>query len=277
MSHILSHKISGATRALTAALALIAPALSAYAQASAPMPASMASMGMSNEHRMRVSELIGSKVTDAANKKVGGIKDLIVDLTSGKVRYALLEFDPGLFKADKLFAVPINALGVDAAGKSLTYHDVSREQLMQASVDKKDWARAVDNGRYVSGLDKNYGFKPPAGTERSMRASKVIGHAVDSRSGKDIGKIKDLVVDMGAGKIQYAVFSFDPSWFSGAKLFAFPLTAFKARDDKEDLVLEVDKGMIASMKSFDSDKWGNLNDLNRDTFINAPPSTSASK
>ena len=47
--------------------------------------------------------------------------------------------------------------------------------------------------------------------------------------------------------------------------------------DKGDIVLDVDTGMIASMKSVDSDKWGNLNDLNRDAFINPLPSTTASK
>jgi sporulation protein YlmC with PRC-barrel domain len=282
MTHV-NHKLYGATRQLTAAIALTATALGALAQASAPMAsapmasAPMASAGMSNEHRMRVSQMIGSKVLGAADKKVGDIKDLIVDITSGKVRYALLEFDPGFFKADKLFAVPITALGMDATGKSLTYRDVSREQLMQASVDKKDWARAVDNSRYLAGLDTNYGFKPPAGTVHSMRASKVIGHGVDNRSGKDIGKVKDLVVDMGAGMVKYAVLSFDPSWFSSAKLFAFPVTAFKVRDGNDDLILDVDKAMLTSMKNFDSDKWGSLNDLNRDAFINPPPSTTASK
>ncbi|MCW2311293.1 hypothetical protein M2244_001021 [Rhodoferax antarcticus] len=41
------------------------------------------------------------------------------------------------------------------------------------ALKKKDWARAVDNRRYIDGLDKNYGFKPPAGTIHSIRASKV--------------------------------------------------------------------------------------------------------
>ncbi len=173
--------------------------------------------------------------------------------------------------------MPVSALGWDASGKTLTYRDVSRKQLMNAGVAKLDWMRAVDNRRYLDGLDKNYGFKPPAGTEHSMRASKVIGRDVDSRSGKDIGKIKDLVVDMRAGKIQYAVFSFDPSWFSSAKLFAFPLTAFKTRGNSDELMLDVDKGMLASMKNFDADKWGSLNDLNRDAFVNAPPVTSSSR
>ncbi|APW46806.1 PRC-barrel domain-containing protein [Rhodoferax antarcticus] len=100
---------------------------------------------------------------------------------------------------------------------------------------------------------------------------------MDSPCGKDIGKIKDLVFDMKTSKIQYAVFSFDPSWFSSEKLFAFALTAFQARGDSDNLTLNVDKGMLASMKNFDADKWGSLNDLNRAAFINPVPTMSTSK
>jgi len=229
---------------------------------------------MSAEHRMRVSKMIGSRILGSDDRKIGELKDLIVDLTTAKVRYALLEFDPGFFRADKLFAVPIMALGLKSDGKTLTYRELSHEQLMHAAVDKKDWTITVDNSRYVSALDEDWGFKPPAGTDYSIRASKVIGRDVDSRSGKGIGKVKDLVVDMRAGEVRYAVLSFDPSWFSRAKLFAFPLTAFKGEEGKVDLVLDVNKNMLASMKSFDADKWGSLNDLDRDDFINPPPTTS---
>ena len=281
MTSTFNRKFS-AMRALTLGIALVASAAVSHAQASAPggMPLAAQpknSPGMATEHLMRVSQMIGSRVLGSADKNVGELKDLIVDLTTGRVRYALLEFDPGFLKAEKLFAVPVTALGVSATGKDLTYREVSRERLMSAAVDKKDWTRAVDNRRYVAGLDTNYGYKPPAGTERSMRASNVIGRSVDSRAGKDIGKIKDLVVDMGAGRVRYAVFSFDPSWFSGAKLFAFSLTAFKVRDDTDDLMLDVDRSMLAAMKSFDADKWGSLNDLNRDAFINPMPGAPASK
>lgn len=257
--------------------ALLAPALHGQAQTKAATPATVASPSSSSEHRLRVSAMIGNKVLGAQNKKVGDVKDLIVDLTTGTVRYVLLEFDPGFFKSEKLFAVPASALGWDATGKNMTYRDVSREQLMNAAVEKADWIRAVDNRRYIEGLDKNYGFKPPAGTMVSMRASKVISRDVDSRSGKEIGKIKDLVFDTKTGSIQYAVFSFDPSWFSSAKLFAFPLTAFKTREDSDKLTLDVDKSMLASMKNFDAEKWGSLNDLDRDAFINPAPATSAPK
>jgi sporulation protein YlmC with PRC-barrel domain len=262
---------------ILALASLLAPGLGAYAQVAQPLPSPVASAPISSVNLLRVSEMMGDKVLGAQKKEVGEIKDLIVDLTTGDVRYALLEFDPGFFKSEKFFAVPANALGWDGVSKNMTYRDVSREQLMRASVEKNDWTRAVNNRRYVDGLDENYGFKPPAGTMHSIRASTVMSREVDSRAGKDIGKIKDLVFDMKTAKIQYVVFSFDPSWFSSAKLFAFPLTAFTTNDKSDNLTLDVDKSMLTSMKNFDADKWGSLNDLNRDAFINPVPRTSTTQ
>lgn len=238
-------------------------------------PANNASMTRSASHAyhaVRASDLIGKSVQGSEKKSVGEIKDLIINVNTGDVRYALLEFDPGFLKSEKLFAVPINALTMGADHKSLSYQNMSREKLERAGVDKADWKKAIDNQRYVDGLDKTYGFQPPADTARSVRASKLIGKDVNSRAGKGIGEIKELVIDMGAAKVHYAVLAFDPSWVSREKLFAFPLTAIKMTANKDDLVLDVDKSMIAAMKSFDSKRWGSLNDLNRDDFINPAPS-----
>ncbi|QJE02470.1 PRC-barrel domain containing protein [Massilia forsythiae] len=135
----------------------------------------------------------------------------------------------------------------------------------------------MDNKAFLTGTDQAYGFKPPAGTARSMRASRIIGRDVNSRAGKDIGKIKDLVVDVDTGNVKYAVLSFDPSWFTAGKLFAFPLTSFKVENDKDELMLDVDKNMLASMKNFDADKWGSLNDLNRDNLVNTLPQSAVAK
>ena len=241
------------------------------------MPVAMSAKDMKTQPAtmqvMRASKLIGMKVNGAQGKDVGEIKDLIVNVNTGDVRYALLEFDPGFFKSEKLFAVPVKELKKDGDKDALRYADTSRQKMERAGVDKADWKKAVDNRRYVEGLDQNYGYKPVAGTSRSFRASELIGKDVNSRAGKDIGDIKELVVDLNASKISYAVLAFDPSWTAGEKLYAFPLTAFKMNKDKDDLMLDVDQSMIASMKAFDANKWSSLNDLRHDEFVNPTPMT----
>ncbi len=221
-------------------------------------------------HAVRASKVVGMNVHGAAGKDVGKIKDLIIDTHTSAVRYAVLEFDPGFFKSDKLFAVPLSSLSFVSDDKPLIYKDVTKAQLDRASVDKADWEKARDNSRYIAALDQNYGYKPPSGDARAMRASKLIGKDVNNRAGKDIGDIQDLVLDMGANKVDYAVLAFDPSWFAKEKMFAFPLSAFTAARDKDDLVLDVDKAKLEAMKNFDASRWGRLNDLNRDEFVNRP-------
>ncbi len=255
-----------AIRTLAMAVTIASMSSIAFAQTSVDKtvivvtPATTASAAMAPAtnayHAMRASKVIGMDVQGAAGKNVGKIKDLIVDLKTGDVRYAMLEFDPGFFKSDKVFAVPLSALGFVAEDKPLVYKEVTRAQLDKAAVNKADWQKALDNSRYVSALDQNYGYKPPTGEVRSMRVSKLLGKNVDNRARKDIGEIQDLVLDMRTNKVHYAVLAFDPSWFSREKLFAFPLTAFTTARDKDDLMLDVDRDTLQSMKNFDATQWG---------------------
>ncbi|WP_188074497.1 PRC-barrel domain-containing protein [Pusillimonas sp. ANT_WB101] len=219
---------------------------------------------------VRASKFIGMHVQGADGKNVGKIKDLIVNVSTAEVRYAILEFDPGFLKSDKLFAVPLSAFSYVADDKPLVYKELTRAQLDKAAVSKADWQKALENSRYVLELDNNYGLNPPAGDFRSMRASKLLGKDVDSRDKKSIGKINDLVLNVQGNKVDYVVLAFDPSWFSKDKMFAFPLTAFKVNGDKDDLILDVDQKTVQSMKNFDAKEWGHLNDLNRDELINRP-------
>ncbi len=263
-----------ALRGVAIAVAVIMAGATASVQAASDnktaMAAPMTAATVNSYHAVRASKVVGMDVQGAAGKEVGKIKDLIVDTHTSAVRYAVLEFDPGFFKSDKLFAVPLSSLSFVSDDKPLIYKNVTKAQLDKASVNKADWEKALDNSRYVSALDQNYGYKPPSGDARAMRASKLIGKDVNNRAGKDIGDIQDLVLDMGANKVDYAVLAFDPSWFAKEKMFAFPLSAFVATRDRDDLVLDVDKAKLEAMKNFDASRWGRLNELNRNEFVNRP-------
>ena len=63
-------------------------------------------------HVFRTSTLEGMEVRNAQNEKLGEIKELVVDLESGQVKYAALSFGGVLGIGDKLFAVPWKALTV---------------------------------------------------------------------------------------------------------------------------------------------------------------------
>jgi sporulation protein YlmC with PRC-barrel domain len=222
--------------------------------------ASAAGTSAVSPHFMRASKLVGMNVHGADGNNVGEITDLIVNLSTGDVRYAVFEYDPGVFKAEKVFAVPIQDMDMSADGKTLNYKNMSREQLDRSGVDKKDWKTAVANTRHIENMDIIYGYTPNKAQGRVVRASDVIGMDVNSRQGEDIGDIKELVIDMNAGKVRYAVLAFDPSWLTGEKLYAFPLSSFSARQGEDEMMLNVSRDKLTKMKSFEPDNWDRMSD-----------------
>ena len=63
-----------------------------------------------NASLRRASELLDADVRDAQDTDVGDVEDIVVDLQSGRVRYAVVDFEPGWFQGDRLVVVPLTAL-----------------------------------------------------------------------------------------------------------------------------------------------------------------------
>jgi hypothetical protein len=91
------------------------------------------------------------------------------------------------------------------------------------------------------------------------RSSSVVGSGVKDLTGKDAGKIEDLLVDH-KGRVAYAVVSFGGFLGVGDKLFAVPWDAVVL--DRENRVVHIDvtKEALARTPSFSSDKYPDPND-----------------
>jgi len=75
-------------------------------------------------------------------------------------------------------------------------------------------------------------------------AKTVIGSTVLNTNYEDLGKIEDLVLDAGAGRIAYAVLSFGGFLGMGDKYFAIPWRAFEFHLAEKRIVLNVDKKLL---------------------------------
>ncbi|OGB21221.1 MAG: hypothetical protein A3I66_02530 [Burkholderiales bacterium RIFCSPLOWO2_02_FULL_57_36] len=93
---------------------------------------------------------------------------------------------------------------------------------------------------------------------RDLRASKLIGQEVKNTQGESMGDIQDLIVDPVAQRVHYAVLSFGGVLGMGDKLFAFPVSAFKASQDKDELVLNVAKERLKNAPGFDRNNWPDM-------------------
>lgn len=126
----------------------------------------------------KATSLIGMQVRNQNDEKLGEIEDLVVDLQSGKVSYAVL--DAGGVLKDKLFAVPINAFSTSADHDYLILHaDKSKMETAQG-FDKNSWP-SVSNPTWGaefwekrSGTDlNNLNTQPDRPTDRRDRQNPV--------------------------------------------------------------------------------------------------------
>ena len=91
-------------------------------------------------------------------------------------------------------------------------------------------------------------------------AKKLIGDAVVSPRGEDLGKIEDLVIDPKTGRVDYAVLSFGGFLGMGDKLFAVPLEAMKMSPEEKRFILDVDKERLKQAPGFDKNNWPEASD-----------------
>ena len=108
---------------------------------------------------LSASTLAGDKVRNAAGEDLGKIDEIMIDIPSGRVAYAVLSFGGFLGMGDKLFAVPWSALKVDEDEKCFILN-VDRRTIEQApGFDKDNWPDMSDQ-TWGSGISNYYHVRP---------------------------------------------------------------------------------------------------------------------
>ena len=93
---------------------------------------------------LSASSITGDKVKNHTGDHLGKIEDLMIDLATGKVAYAVLSFGGFLNMGNKLFAVPLESLKVNTKDHSFTLNE-SKERLEKApGFDKDNWPDFAD-------------------------------------------------------------------------------------------------------------------------------------
>ena len=105
---------------------------------------------------MGADTLLGNDVYNKDGEDLGDIKEFMIDMSSGKVSYAVLSFGGLLGMGDKLFAVPWSALKLDTENKRFTL-DVPKSALKDAPGFDQDRWPAMSDPTWASGVHKFYG------------------------------------------------------------------------------------------------------------------------
>lgn len=103
--------------------------------------------------------LIGDDVYSGKDEELGDIKEIMLDMRSGRVAYAVLSFGGFLGIGEKLFAVPWSALTLDAENKRFVLN-VEKDRLKDApGFDKDHWPNMADQ-KWAQGIHSYYGTTP---------------------------------------------------------------------------------------------------------------------
>lgn len=93
-----------------------------------------------------------------------------------------------------------------------------------------------------------------------MAADTLEGDSVVNPQGEDLGKIKDIMIDVPSGRVAYAVLSSGGFLGIGDKYHAIPWAALTLDADRKCFVLNIDKERLQNAPGFDKDNWPTMAD-----------------
>ncbi len=117
------------------------------------------SASKANDHVHRSANVLGMTVENQTRKKLGSIKDLVVDVDTGEIRYAVLSFGGIAGFGDKMFAIPWKAMKCEYSGEEESHYlvlNVKYETLKKATgFDKDNWPD-FGNAEFLSENDRQF-------------------------------------------------------------------------------------------------------------------------
>ncbi|MGA2131762.1 MAG: PRC-barrel domain-containing protein [Bryobacteraceae bacterium] len=118
---------------------------------------------------LSASTLVGDKVQNAAGESLGKVDEIMIDVPSGRIAYAVLSFGGVLGMGNKLFAVPWSALQVDEDEKCFILEADKSTLETAPGFDKDNWPDMADT-TWASGIFAHYRVNPYWDEEKTYRS-----------------------------------------------------------------------------------------------------------
>jgi sporulation protein YlmC with PRC-barrel domain len=108
---------------------------------------------------MGADTLNGNDVYNQKDEDLGDIKEIMLNMRTGRISYAVLSYGGFLSLGEKLFAVPWEALKLDTKNKRFVLN-VDKDRLESApGFDKDHWPNMADTA-WAKGIHSYYGTQP---------------------------------------------------------------------------------------------------------------------
>jgi sporulation protein YlmC with PRC-barrel domain len=113
---------------------------------------------------------------------------------------------------------------------------------------ENDNLTGINHGELYSNLPLKY-----------LTASSMIGEKVHNEKDERLGEIRDIMIDISTGKIEYFVIEFGGFLGIGIKYFAIPFALLRVDPEKKVFVFNQSREMLEKAPGFDMDHWPNTN------------------
>lgn len=219
----------------------------------------------------KASELIGRKIENANQQKIGSVQDLAVDLQSGRIVQVILSTGGFLSMGERYTAVPPGLIHFDAASKPLRF-DVTSDQLKSApALEMSQWTEFYQSD-HAQASSRHYGQdiafdtipapgdEPTSATSRNglgyvQKATKLMGLPVKNLQDEKIGTVDNLIVDLPAGRVVAVIVSSGGFLGMGDTLSVVPPTALRFTPEHDVLRLDTTKEALTGAPRFKSGEW----------------------
>jgi sporulation protein YlmC with PRC-barrel domain len=106
---------------------------------------------------------------------------------------------------------------------------------------------------------ENHTGKRPNTPVKFLTATSIIGDDVYNNLDENLGKIKDIMVDIESGAIEYVVVEFGGFLGIGEKYFAVPFGALAIDPKRHAFILGQKREVLEKAPGFDKDHWPETN------------------
>jgi sporulation protein YlmC with PRC-barrel domain len=125
---------------------------------------------------------------------------------------------------------------------------------METKINEKDNRYDKDN---LTG--ENQGALLPNQTGRYLTASSLAGDKVVNPAEEHMGEIKEIMLDLETGKIDYFVIEFGGFLGLGVKYFAIPFRLLKLDPGNKRFIFNQSREILEKAPGFDMDHWPDTN------------------
>jgi sporulation protein YlmC with PRC-barrel domain len=224
----------------------------------------------------RANKLIGREVIGSDNEKLGKIDNLIVDLESGHILYAVIGSGGVASIGEKKFAVA-PGIFTEMPPTTESKKPFERSTDLHANIDKAKLSSAPQFTReiekegefsradFVNQVYQHCGQTAwwqgaaSAGEFRCVhKTSDLIGMKIKNATDQPMGKVDNVAVDLPAGRVVYVILSPDSSLNLGSELYALPPGALTLSTDKKTLTSDISQEKLAGAPHFAKDNWPTL-------------------